>query len=554
MAFDNSQNTSSPHLPPADESHHHGRRPGDKHSWLKLTRTSPGRRTAPEGGGRSPGKTEQPVGAVRLSEGLPLGRGNPRRPSSAITIIVGGAVLLLLLRPSLSQLLGAAALPIPASDTIPGSSKNNTHTKPANEKNNPLEIEAGAVPPSPKESSRLAAAAAVAVETSPQTLSAEAPPLLEQPGLTAQRGPGARWEPGRHPPRSPGANLERLSRPRRRPPPPRGARPGPGLTGGARRCGGSGARTTDGRTDGWTAAAGAGTAAAGAGGRRRRCRGPATSQCGRASSAAPRAPQQTRAGGGSPGAAGAEPARREAGRGAGAPLGWGRGHRCPGFRGRRPLALQCAGCPPPRPASPLSLTDGDPPRSAPRAARAPSAPPRRPVPPPALLPEAVSEPALSSVPFALVPLLPLPPPNWLSPLLPSYFLPRFSLSPPPPSPAWRPLPPEMKSPLTVIPASTAATSLVPKPFQGSSLSREKRLREGGGRGQRDMGTVLGNCCASGAPGSVLRSWHSPQPPILPRPTPGLPTLEDFAKEGRARGLCPECSVLKCGWWMEGTLV
>ncbi|XP_073658050.1 uncharacterized protein [Tursiops truncatus] len=338
---------------------------------------------------------------LKSTRGSPWAVATPGVPLLRLLLLLVVLLLLLLLRPSLSQLLGAAALPIPASDTIPGSSKNNTHTKPANEKNNPLEIEAGAVPPSPKESSRLAAAAAVAVETSPQTLSAEAPLLLEQPGLAAQRGPGARWEPGRHPPRSPGANLERLSRPRHRPPPPRGARPGPGLTGDARRCGGSGARTTDGRTDGWTAAAGAGTAAAGAGGRRRRCRGPATSQCGRASGAFPRAPQQTRAGGGGPGAAGEEPARREAGRGAGAPLGWGRGHRCPGFRGRRALALQCAGCPPPRPASPLSLTDGDPPRGAPRAARAPTAPPRRPGPPPAFLPEAVSEPALSSVPFAL---------------------------------------------------------------------------------------------------------------------------------------------------------
>ena len=258
-------------------------------------------------------------------------------------------MLLLLLRPSLSQLLGAAALPIPASDTIPGGSKNNNHTKPANEKNNPLEIEAGAVPPSPKESSRLAAAAAVAVETSPQTLSAEAPPLLEQPGLAAQRGPGARWEPRRHPPRSPGANLERLSRPRRRPSPPRGARPGPGLTGGARRCGGSGARTTDGRTDGRRRreqeppqperAGGGGAAAAPL---RHNAAGPPAPLPGprngrERAGAAPGRRARSRRGG----------KRREAERGAGAPLGWGRGHRRPGCRGRRALALQCAGCPSP---------------------------------------------------------------------------------------------------------------------------------------------------------------------------------------------------------------
>lgn len=60
---------------------------------------------------------------------------------------------------------------------------------------------------------------------------------------------------------------------------------GPGLTGAGRAAGGM---------DGQTArAAGAGDP----GGRRRRCRGPATSQCGPAAGAAPRAPQRARAGG-----------------------------------------------------------------------------------------------------------------------------------------------------------------------------------------------------------------------------------------------------------------
>lgn len=158
-------------------------------------------------------------------------------------------LILLVLRPLVISALRAAALPIPASHAIRGGSKNNNHKKRANEKNNSLEIEERVVPPSSKETSLLAATAAVTIETSPLTLSAEAPPQLEQLGLAAQRGPGALGEPGRYPLGSPGANLERLSRPRRRPQLPRGARGGPGLTGGAPRCGGWRART-DGRTDG----------------------------------------------------------------------------------------------------------------------------------------------------------------------------------------------------------------------------------------------------------------------------------------------------------------
>ena len=216
-----------------------------------------------------------------------------------------------------------------------------------------------------------------------------------------------------------------------------------------------------------------------------------------------------------------------------------------------PSRCSAPGARPPRPASPLGLTDGDPPRGAPSAARAPAAPPPRPGPPPALLPAAVSEPALSSLPFALVPLLPLPPLNWLSPLLPSYFLP--------------PLPPFSYASLPRLAASPPGDEIAPhrdpcvdcchligpQTIPGFQPQPGKETRGGG---ERNMGTVLGNCCASGTPGRVLRGWHSPQPPILSPATPGSPTLEDFAKEGRARGLCPECSVLKCGWWMEETLV
>lgn len=84
---------------------------------------------------------------------------------------------------------------------------------------------------------------------------------------------------------SPGAKLHGLSLACQCPSLPYGARGGPGLTG-AREDGGR-----DGRTDGESGGRKR------PGGRRRRCRGPATSQCGRAAGAAPRAPQRTRAGG-----------------------------------------------------------------------------------------------------------------------------------------------------------------------------------------------------------------------------------------------------------------
>ena len=235
------------------------------------------------------------------SEGLPLGRAaTPGVPLLRLLLLLLVPFLLLLLRPWLPQFLGAPALPIPASHTIPGGRKNKNHTKPAKEKSNPLEPEVGAPPPSlKKKRSRLAGAANVTIETSPETLSAEAPPPLEPPGLAAQRGPprGSRRGGGGDPrPGRPVQTWKRLSRSRRRaaPPSPRGVHPGtwthPGRP--ALRL----LKNADGRTDRWTAAAGAETA--GAGGRRRRCSGPATSQCGRASGASPpRAPQRARGSG-----------------------------------------------------------------------------------------------------------------------------------------------------------------------------------------------------------------------------------------------------------------
>ncbi|XP_019490852.1 PREDICTED: uncharacterized protein LOC109379021 [Hipposideros armiger] len=251
------QNTGSPHLPPADESHHK-RRPREKHFRL-IDTDRPG--------------TQGSAGGRRSEPEL-----DPRSQ--------GAAVLL----------SGTAALPIPTSATVRGGSKNNEPIKRANEKNNPSETEEGSVHPFPRIK---AAAAAVTIETSPQTVSAEAPPLPEQPGLAAQRGPegwGSRGNTRRGRPLQTWKGLAApASAPLRRPP---WTWTHPRLP--ARRRLPSADPLTDGRTDGRTAAPGAGTAAAGAGGRRRRCRGPATSQCGRASGAAPRAPQRARAGGGGP--------------------------------------------------------------------------------------------------------------------------------------------------------------------------------------------------------------------------------------------------------------
>lgn len=200
-------------------------------------------------------------------------------------------------------------------------------------------------------------------------------------------------------------------------------------------------------------------------GRRRRSPGPPTGALGA---------------GAAPGRPGAEPEPGDAGRGAGAPPGTGaRLHR----RGRGSRRAPCARPPKPELRVPLRLSAGDPPRPP----HAPPAPPPRP-------PAPVREPALPSPPLSRVHLCRLR--FSAAGLLlssPPTFCPRFPLSPPPPAPhphpARRPLPLEMKSPLTGIHASAAATSLVPKPVRRSSLNREKGL----GEGKQKVGTVLGHC-------------------------------------------------------------
>lgn len=211
----------------------------------------------------------------------------------------------------------------------------------------------------------------------------------------------------------------------------RGAGEGPGLTG-ARKDGGR-----DGRTDGESGGRRR------PGGRRRRCRGPATSQCGRAAGAAPRAPQRARAGGDTPGRRGAEPGDATTVRGR------------PTDRDR----------PPGVPVLPTPLA----------SSRLPGVPGRRTC--CLCLPR-----AFTSAASAL--------PRRLSPLFPSYFWPPLSTFSPAsplaslsfPARSHPPSSLEMKSPLTTIHESTAATSLVPKPFQGSSIKPGKDTlgeKEGG---------------------------------------------------------------------------
>ena len=369
------------------------------------------------------------------SEGLPLGRAaTPGVPLLRLLLLLLVPFLLLLLRPWLPQFLGAPALPIPASHTIPGGRKNKNHTKPAKEKSNPLEPEVGAPPPSlKKKRSRLAGAANVTIETSPETLSAEAPPPLEPPGLAAQRGPprgSRRGGGGGPPPGSPGANLEKaqsLAPSRRTPVSPR--RPprdldsprAPGAAA-AQKCG-----RTDGQMDGGGGSRNRGSRRAAEALQRPRY---VTMRPGlrRLSPPGPSTGARQREEG-SPGAAGSELALRDAERRARRTAGRGRGLHGPGRRALPPPPR--ARRPPPGPRARLGLTDGDPPPPSPRRPTrgGPQPRPRR------LL---VREPALffstfgshTSVSLLL---------NWLSPISsPPTFYP---LSPPPPTPAGRPLPP-----------------------------------------------------------------------------------------------------------------
>lgn len=319
--------------------------------------------------------------------------------------------------------------------------------------------------------------------------------------------------------------------------------PGPGLTPGARRCGCSKMRT-DGRTDGQMDGGG--------GSRNRGSR--------RAAAALPRpryvtmrpglrrrSPPGPPAGArqreeGSPGAAGAELARRDAGRRARRTAGRGRGLH---GRGRRALPPPPrARRPPPGPRAPRGLTDGDPPPPAPRR------PPRGgPQPRPRSL--RAREPALFSCTFgprtSVSRLL-----NWLSPISsPPTFYP---LSPPPPTPAGRPLPPPPGDEIAPHrdPCVNRCHLIGPQPIPGFQPRPGRDTRAGGdGTWARSWETAL----PREPLGRGSLRWHSPKPQSSPpAPNPVSPTLEDFAKEGRLRGLCPEGSVLEYGWWMEETLV
>lgn len=264
-------------------------------------------------------------------------------------------------------------------------------------------------------------------------------------------------------------------------------------------------------------------------------------------------------------------------RGRGQPRGGGRGAGAEGRGARRGLTAGTGARPPlpglrepprppaasrpapdPQPAStaPPGYDPPRPPRGAPRAAHARAAPPPRPRPPP---PRARAGPrtcsfftfgSCTSVAFAALQLaFPSPPLLLFAPASP------FLLRPPPPPGSLTP--PEKKSPLTVIPASTAATSLVPKPFQGFSLSEEKR-REKGGNGTWARSWETAVLQEPLAEWGFFCCWHSLQLPIFPactpHPTPPLAHPRGFHRGKKGKGGCPECSVPKSGRCMEETLV
>lgn len=272
---------------------------------------------------------------------------------------------------------------------------------------------------------------------------------------------------------------------------------GPGLTG-AREDGGR-----DGRTDGESGGRRR------PGGRRRRCRGPATSQCGRAAGAAPRAPQRARAGGDTRGGGTLSSGTQPPGR----------------TDSDRPPASR----PSPRPSA---------------AAAFPWCP--RPANLLLLLTSRVHLRRLGSSPQALSP----PPLPLLAPS--SHFLPRlpsgFAASPaPPPARPPRALSSlEMKSSLTAIHESTAATSLVPKPFQGSSIKpgndtrRKRKVEHGPGK------TVVSEKCF----GQSAVPWHRVVINPQPSPLPSLAHPERLSQGCKGAGLgdfYPECFVLLGGW-------
>lgn len=150
-------------------------------------------------------------------------------------------------------------------------------------------------------------------------------------------------------------------------------------------------------------------------------------------------------------------------------------------------------------------------------------------------------------------------PRRLSPLLPSHFwplLPTFSpasplallpLQHPPPARPPRALSSlEMKSSLTAIHESTAATSLVPKPFQGSSIKpgndtrRKRKVEHGPGK------TVVSEKCF----GQSAVPWHRVVINPQPSPLPSLAHPERLSQGCKGAGLgdfYPECFVLLGGW-------
>lgn len=85
----------------------------------------------------------------RWASGSPWATATPGVPLWRLLLLLV-LLLVLLLHPSLSQLSATAALSITTSARVRGGSKNNEHMKRANEKNNPLKTQEGAVHPFPR--------------------------------------------------------------------------------------------------------------------------------------------------------------------------------------------------------------------------------------------------------------------------------------------------------------------------------------------------------------------------------------------------------------------
>lgn len=131
MAFDHSQKSRSPRLPPES---HHERRPRGKRARLKRTQPAGTR-----GGGSGAGRGD----ATRAR-----GRSHPgARPWRLLLLSV--LLLVPLLLPPSSQLAGAAALPTRVPEKVRGGSKDE-HRTPANAKDSASAAAAGAPTPFPR--------------------------------------------------------------------------------------------------------------------------------------------------------------------------------------------------------------------------------------------------------------------------------------------------------------------------------------------------------------------------------------------------------------------